>query len=58
MVLSHLQIVILFQTFLKSRDGKYRMILSLKKFNEFLLVSHCKLDAVKLITEGYFACIL
>ena len=44
----------------KKRDDTYRMILNLKKFNDFLLVPHCKLesieDALNLITEGcYFA---
>ena len=44
----------------KKRNDTYRMILNLKKFNDFLLVPHCKLgsteDALNLITEGcYFA---
>ena len=44
----------------KKRDDTYRMILNLKKFNDFLLVPHCKLesieDALNLITECcYFA---
>ena len=44
----------------KKRDDTYRMILNLKKFNDFLLVPHCKLesieDALNLTREGcYFA---
>ena len=42
------------------KDGSYRMILNLKKFNEFLKLKHCKLesinDALDLVSEGcYFA---
>ena len=43
----------------KKRNDTYRMILNLKKFNDFLLVPHCKLesieDALNLITGCYFA---
>ena len=40
------------------KDDNYRMILSLKTFNDFLKFKHCKLesieDALDLISEGYF----
>ena len=55
--------MILFPIFLKERrDDTYRIILNLKKFNDFVL-PHCKLesieDALNLTTEGcYFVIML
>ena len=31
----------------KKRDDTYRMILNLKKFNDFLSVPHCKLESIE-----------
>ena len=43
----------------KKRDDTHRMILNLKKFTDFLLVPHCKLESIEdplnLITGCYFA---
>ena len=40
------------------KDGNYRMILNLKKFNEFLKFKHCKLESIRdtlePITEGCY----